>query len=79
VVKWPEYDGHLAPSNAKVKNAWSFTSTPPYVLTAPSQLYNYYNHHHNMKLLNAVVEWLTLLLHIQEFLGSTSPEISYPD
>jgi hypothetical protein len=25
---------HLAPSSAEVKNAWSYTSTPPYVLMA---------------------------------------------
>jgi hypothetical protein len=29
-VKWPECeDNHSPPSNAKVKNVWSYTSTPP--------------------------------------------------
>jgi len=29
VVKWPGYEAnHLSPSSAKVKSAWSYTSTP---------------------------------------------------
>jgi hypothetical protein len=29
-VKWPGHEcDHSPPSNAKVKNAWSYTSTPP--------------------------------------------------
>jgi len=32
-VKRPEREAyHSSPSNAVVKNAWSYTSTPPYVL-----------------------------------------------
>jgi hypothetical protein len=32
---WPKSDGdHSPPSSAEVKNAWSYTSTPPYVFTA---------------------------------------------
>jgi len=31
-VKWPGHEAyHLPPSNIKVKNAWSYTSTSPYV------------------------------------------------
>jgi hypothetical protein len=34
-VKWPGQEAdHSPPSSAKVKNAWSYTSTPPYVLMA---------------------------------------------
>jgi hypothetical protein len=30
VVKWLRHEtGHSSPSSAKVKNAWSYTSTPP--------------------------------------------------
>jgi hypothetical protein len=32
-VKWPGHEAdHLPPSNAKVKNVWSFTSTSPICL-----------------------------------------------
>jgi hypothetical protein len=31
-VKWPEPEAdHLPPSNAEVKNAWSYNSTPQYI------------------------------------------------
>jgi hypothetical protein len=34
-VKRPENEAdHLPLSNAEVKNAWSYTSTPPYVFVA---------------------------------------------
>jgi hypothetical protein len=34
-VKWPRSEAnYLSPSSAKVKNAWIYTSTPPYVCMA---------------------------------------------
>jgi hypothetical protein len=34
-VKWPGCEAdHSAPSSAKVKNAWSYTSTPPHIFMA---------------------------------------------
>jgi len=34
-IKWPERESiHLHPSSAEIKNAWSYTSTPPYVFMA---------------------------------------------
>jgi hypothetical protein len=34
-VKWLEHESdHSPPSSAEVKNAWSYTSTPPYVFMA---------------------------------------------
>jgi hypothetical protein len=34
-LKWPEREAdHSPPSSADIKNAWSYTSTPPHVFTA---------------------------------------------
>jgi len=34
-VKWPGCEDNCSPpSSAKVKNAWSYASTPPYILMA---------------------------------------------
>jgi hypothetical protein len=33
-VKWPGRADHSLQSSTEVKNAWSYTSTPPYVFTA---------------------------------------------
>jgi hypothetical protein len=40
-VKWPGREaGHSPPSSAEVKNAWSYTSIPPYVFTARCNVKN---------------------------------------
>jgi hypothetical protein len=60
-VKWPVCEAnHFPPSSAMVKNAWSYTSTPPYICIGKhqGQLYLY------LKGLGWLVGWLFVCLFV---------------